>query len=172
MKYSEFRTNAKYELGRDNATVDALLDTWTNGVIRDAYRDLNRWLARKRWERDITESKRSYPLPDLITAPKSFLCLTQDGEAWWEIKVRGEREMIQRFAPETTGTPKFAVLNKNAVDIWPMPDTTYTLRYGVKQYEGTLSQTNATGQESVLINEAYEFVIAGVLSRGFRYLKH
>jgi len=171
MKYDEFRTNAKHELGRDNTTIDTLLDAWTNGVIRDAYRDLNLWIARQRWERDIIESKRSYPLPDLIATPDSFICLDDDGEAWWELPVRGEREMVQRYAPETTGTPKFAVVNKAAVDIWPMPDTTYVLRTIVKAFEGDLDQANASGQESALITEAYDFVFTGVMAKGFRYLK-
>lgn len=171
MKYSTFQSNVKKELGRSNSEIDALIDAWTNDFIKQVYRTTNLWLARRLWERDITQGKRSWAMPELITNPSFFYYLDSDGESWREVPVKGMREAILRYSPEDEGTPSLIVLGKSAFDVFPLPDTTYKIRAHIKAYEEELTTTDAANQESDLINEFYDLVLNGVLEKGYRYLE-
>lgn len=169
--FEDFIEHVIDDLGRDTTDIRARIPNWTNRSIRKAYREMNLWLAFKTVERDLEEGKRSYPTPELIDDSQLFYYMNTDRTGWTPVDVKSHREAILRFGPEDTGSPEIIVIGKSAIQVYPLPDTTYPLRARLHAYEEDLDATDAAGQESDLINENEDLVLYWVLERGFNHLE-
>jgi hypothetical protein len=172
MNFKDFRDDHLLkDLGRSNTTIIALAPKWTNTAIKDIYRSTNLWLSYKTIERDITQGKRSYSIPELLDDEAFFYFLSSDETEWKDIRTEGQREAILTFTPEDTGEPELIVIGKKSYNVFPLPDQTYKLRARIHSFEEDLTNTDPETQESDLINEDLNVVLTKALYYGFRYLE-
>lgn len=170
MTYAEFVQAVMDEVGR-GTSIQSYIDGWTSRTLRKVYRETKPWLAKRMWERDLTQGTRSYTMPPMISGDGVFLYLPTDGTTWTPLDVKPERTAILKYGPTDDGVPDLIVIQKQGFDVYPLPDATYKLRAFFFGYEDDPKYDASSDYESPLILEAPDLVLAGVKQQAFDFLQ-